>query len=580
MPFSRRFLASLVIVVAAITTGSAIRAVAQDLGRVPTSAEASALSSQLLDVAIAARDVAFPVISNSTFERRAATGAGVSRSRLISIDPTALEAFRQAPDLRLDPGGRPIGPLPSIAISLFDDVSVRLVKLDATSNDLGQTTIRAVVAGDVSGTATLVLDGVTVAGSIKFGGRYFSVLSAGEGLHSVFELDAAAARSVKNDAKRHPFSRGSNAERTSIEQQISDPLHAGQSRERAAAAAHQITLFVAYTAAASSTIPNIKSAIALAVSDTNTAFANSQIPAEIRLVGVERVNSQDTSRDMSEMLDALTEGEGDFERIQRLHAALDTDLVSIVTKTTDACGLAWLNVDLDLRLTASSARFGASLVAADVGGTCLATNTLAHEIGHNLGAEHDRFQVEDDEPGPRKYAYGYVDLTGRFRDLMSYDDECDANSVSCTELPLFSNPEVTHQGRPVGIRFDLPNGADSARKIRATVPNAALLDTMIAPASSPALSVVVSGTSSASGSVTSTPAGINCGDQCAAFFSGNPQVSLAATAAPRSVLREWSGDCSGAASCSVSMAASRSVTAQFERAERPGPLYSSVNADA
>jgi hypothetical protein len=65
------------------------------------------------------------------------------------------------------------------------------------------------------------------------------------------------------------------------------------------------------------------------------------------------------------------------------------------------------------------------------------------------------------------------------------------------------------------------------------------------------------------GSVTSSPAGINCGATCSASYDDGAGVALAAAAAPGSRFSGWSGDCSGTASCLLTMNQARSVTATF-----------------
>ena len=75
-----------------------------------------------------------------------------------------------------------------------------------------------------------------------------------------------------------------------------------------------------------------------------------------------------------------------------------------------------------------------------------------------------------------------------------------------------------------------------------------------------ALDVAVTG----GGSVTSAPAGISCPTACAASFGHGTDVTLTATPSPGSSLVGWGGACSGfAATCTVSMTAARSVTAEF-----------------
>jgi hypothetical protein len=75
--------------------------------------------------------------------------------------------------------------------------------------------------------------------------------------------------------------------------------------------------------------------------------------------------------------------------------------------------------------------------------------------------------------------------------------------------------------------------------------------------------LTVTTSSPGSGSVTSSPAGINCGSACSASFESATSVTLTATAASGSVFAGWSGDCSGTGTCQVTMSQARSVTATF-----------------
>jgi hypothetical protein len=65
------------------------------------------------------------------------------------------------------------------------------------------------------------------------------------------------------------------------------------------------------------------------------------------------------------------------------------------------------------------------------------------------------------------------------------------------------------------------------------------------------------------GTVTSTPAGINCGNTCNADFSGGTGVTLTATPDAGASFSSWSGACSGSGPCAVTMDAAKDVTATF-----------------
>ncbi len=65
------------------------------------------------------------------------------------------------------------------------------------------------------------------------------------------------------------------------------------------------------------------------------------------------------------------------------------------------------------------------------------------------------------------------------------------------------------------------------------------------------------------GTVTSSPAGISCGADCSENYNFGTVVALTATANSGSTFAGWSGACTGAGACSVTIGAAASVTATF-----------------
>jgi hypothetical protein len=106
-----------------------------------------------------------------------------------------------------------------------------------------------------------------------------------------------------------------------------------------------------------------------------------------------------------------------------------------------------------------------------------------------------------------------------------------------------------------GVGWDFPTGIGTVN-VHNLVTN-----WVVAGGGSAGLTVSVTG----SGTVTSNPAGINCPSTCSQTFAGGPQVTLTATPSGGSnwVFSGWSGACSGAGTCVVTMNAAQSVTATF-----------------
>ena len=99
-------------------------------------------------------------------------------------------------------------------------------------------------------------------------------------------------------------------------------------------------------------------------------------------------------------------------------------------------------------------------------------------------------------------------------------------------------------------------GASTLRVIANGIASQAVAVTIV---NGTALTVSVTG----SGTVTSSPSGINCPSTCSAGFASGTPVTLTATPASGWIFNGWGGACSGNAGCTVTMNSPQSVSATF-----------------
>ena len=83
-------------------------------------------------------------------------------------------------------------------------------------------------------------------------------------------------------------------------------------------------------------------------------------------------------------------------------------------------------------------------------------------------------------------------------------------------------------------------------------------------------------TKSGNGTVTSNPAGINCGVDCVESYASGAVVTLVATPNAEQSFSGWGGACSGTSTCVVTMSAAKNVTAEFS-AITPGSFPVTVS---
>jgi hypothetical protein len=217
----------------------------------------------------------------------------------------------------------------------------------------------------------------------------------------------------------------------------------------------QVNLLAAYTARANTLLGGIPGdKIALDVAIVNTGYVNSGVPLHLNLVGVTAVSSgydEKAYSDYAQPLYDLTSGTSyNFPAIRDMRNTLAADLVTMYADRNEYCGIAWVGGS-------------ASYAFSAINPACNGTATLAHELGHNMALHHDRY-VEA-AASANVYNYGYVNTTGKFRTIMSYNNACSAVGVSCARVTYYSTPKLLYNGYPLGIPQGTAGAADATRKL-------------------------------------------------------------------------------------------------------------------
>ena len=193
----------------------------------------------------------------------------------------------------------------------------------------------------------------------------------------------------------------------------------------------------------------------------NQAYIDSGIAITLNLVYSVEIDYSDTVA-ISTALHDLTNGAGLFSGIPALRGLYGADLVQLIRPfyySQSYCGLAWINS------ANPTANFGYSVAedGSDVGGKPYYCYDFAsvHELGHNMGAAHDRAHANI--PGAFSYSYGYG-VDGVFATIMA------AGYINATPVSKFSSPNLRcgPNSTPCGIADNSPNSADNVQTLNNT----------------------------------------------------------------------------------------------------------------
>jgi len=349
----------------------------------------------------------------------------------------------------------------TIELNLFDDVNFTAIASDIAPTQRGFSWVGRLL-GVPDSTVVLAMSNGVVSGNVTTPDGRYHIRHVQPGVYRIEQIDTAK---FPDD---HPHGSESLTPPAEKKTDITKSAATAQADDGS-----MIDVMVVYTPAARAAAggtAGITSLIDLAVAETNTIYQNSGITQRVRVVRAEEVSYSEATRQtpdtFTSALNCITQKtDGCLDDIHTTRNTFGADLVSFWIEDATSCGLGWLS---------STESLGFSVVAR----SCATGNySFAHEMGHNSGAKHDRYV--DTSTTPIAYAHGFVSVAGRWRTVMSYNNECQASGVNCTRVQYFSNPSVTYNGTATGNA----STADNSRVLNASAFNVANFRSSVTPSS-------------------------------------------------------------------------------------------------
>ncbi len=347
-----------------------------------------------------------------------------------------------------------------LVLKLSDQLSVTAVRTRIRKTREGYAWHGIIEGTDEPATLIWWVDG-RLSGSLTYRGHIYSVRSLGDGMHAIIELapnrlppehapmsgqqmrDMGMKKDPlveQGDASmlRKAIKETQNQEDTDQDRRFAGigpgVISGGHFGDVAVRPQIVISIIVAYTKAAARFYSDIeRDLIALAIEDANQSFHNSGVDnLQLELVHTYATDYIEAGSHFNHVFGFADKKDGIMDEVHELRDRYRADVAVLIVDDPIGCGLA-------AQIHAPADR---AFAVVDQG--CAATSySLAHEIGHLIGARHD--VGLDDSVQPFAYGHGFVNGAD-WRTMMSYKESCGG----CPRIPVWSSPAVKIRGVPAG----------------------------------------------------------------------------------------------------------------------------------
>ena len=239
-----------------------------------------------------------------------------------------------------------------------------------------------------------------VAGAFRFDDRVIEIRYTGvNDVHALLEIDgrkqAATAKPCGND-------------HTHAVTPLPDPLGAPQAASTGATIIDIMVYYTPSTRSGGGGSAAIRARIALYVGVATQSSCDSSVDHDYRLTYMAETNYNETgtSTDLSRFRNTR---DGFMDEVHTDRNLYGGDLMAlIIGSSSQFCGVGYL-------MTNPGTSFRSNAFSVTVN-SCLSSNTLAHEMGHNMGSHHDRPNASG--PGAYSYSFGYRTPDNAYRQIM------------------------------------------------------------------------------------------------------------------------------------------------------------------
>lgn len=315
----------------------------------------------------------------------------------------------------------------ALTLNLFDDVVVTVVRDRLIDKVKGSSTWIGHVDGEPESEVFLTIRGQIMSGTVQIGEEIYEIEPKGNNRHDIIQVDLSKNPRDKEDTITVDLPTA--GDRTAGPSATDEPVTSGDGTGII------IDLMVVYTPKAKNNASGqtgIEAKIANAVAKANQAYINSKVDMQLNIVYMGEVSYNETGNMTTSLTDLRGTSDGKMDAVHNLRNQYGADQVVLVTADTNYCGIAYVMNNP----STSFAPYAFGVVHDDSTYACLSDNTLAHELGHNQGDQHDK--ASSSSAGAYDYSYGYrLCQTGGFRTVMSYS--CSGGA----RVSYFSNPDVS-----------------------------------------------------------------------------------------------------------------------------------------